>query len=112
MANTKEIINFNKKTVINFFSDNKENLFFSLKTDDISMHGGDMVYISNKQLSDEEFESAQIDIEIVDDIINQLQELNLNEVLNLQNNSFQITFDDYINFDFNDTEASDFILVA
>jgi hypothetical protein len=112
MANTKEIINFSKKTVINFFTNNKENLFFSLKTNDISMHGGDMVYISKKELSDEEFESAQIDIDTVDDIINQLEELNVNEVLNLQDNSFQITFDDYINFGFNDTEASDFILVA
>jgi hypothetical protein len=112
MANTKEIINFNKKTVINFFANNKENLFFSLKTNDISMHGGDMVYISKKELSDEEFESAQIDIDTVDDIINQLEELNVNEVLNLQDNSFQITLDDYMNFGFNDTEASDFILVA
>jgi hypothetical protein len=111
MANTKEIINFNKKTIIKFFNDNKENLFFSLKTDDISMHGGDMVYISNKQLSDEEFESAQIDIDTVNDIINQLKELNVNEVSNLSKNSFQITLDDYVNFGFNDTEAPDFILV-
>lgn len=112
MTNTKEIINFNKKTIINFFTNNKENLFFSLKTDDISMHGGEMIYISNKELSNEEFESEKIDIDTVNDIIEQLKELNVIEIVNLADNSFQITLEDYVNFGFNDTEAPDFILVV
>lgn len=106
--------------VKSYFDDviqNKEKFYLSMKKDEMSPHGGGIIYLSKAPLAKDnsDFKSMKADANHIDMQIKKVGIKKIsksNENIHPDMKEYAIVLKDAISFDEDDTEAKDFVLVV